>query len=138
MENASLPQRKEKVLIIDDDNMSRMVITKTVQSLGLDSISFNDGRQAIEYLSDPERKNQITCVISDLMMLGSDGIDVLAYVRSQEKFHDTPFIFLTGAEFEVFQNLLRPYNYQAFIKKPIIPSELIQELQKYTRYKIAA
>lgn len=122
---------KPKVVIIEDDNLSRLVLTKTVQASGLDPVAFSDGKEAIQYLAAVNVTNSIVCVVSDIMMFGSDGIDVLAFVRANKNLENLPFIFLTGVDYEVFHNLLQPYKYQAFLKKPIVPDKLINEISKY-------
>ena len=124
---------KPKIVIIDDDSMSRLVISKLVSSQGFEPVLFTDGKKAIKYLEDIQGRNKIAAIISDLMMLDSDGIDVLAYVRRSNHLDSIPFIFISGAEFEVFQNLLKPYSYQAFVRKPILPAEMIRVLNQFTR-----
>ena len=122
-----------KIVIIDDDSMSRLVISKLVSSQGFEPVLFTDGKKAIKYLEDIQGRNKIAAIISDLMMLDSDGIDVLAYVRRANHLDSIPFIFISGAEFEVFQNLLKPYSYQAFVRKPILPAEMIRVLNQFTK-----
>lgn len=120
-----------KIIIVDDDNMSRLLLTKTISSAGFDVVSFVDGKKAIKYIDELHGRNTIAAIISDLMMLDSDGIDLLAHVRSKPTFDSVPFFFITGAELEVFQNLLKPYKYQGFINKPVTPTSILKILGEH-------
>ncbi len=64
-----------RILVADDDDIARDVITTLLSRDGFFVTPVNDGLEAIDVL----RREDIHLVISDLMMPGADGIEVLKY-----------------------------------------------------------
>ena len=64
-----------KILIADDDEIARDVIATILAREGYTVVPVQDGPEAISRL----RTNDIQMVITDLMMPGADGIEVLKY-----------------------------------------------------------
>lgn len=107
------------IIIIDDDVSFRNYVESCVTRLGLKYISFEDGKTAVEFITTIEDKP--LAILSDLMMPGGDGIDLLA---SLCKFGDgslatIPFIFISAADKNVFESLLKPYPFAKFLCKPV-------------------
>jgi DNA-binding NtrC family response regulator len=68
-----------KILVADDDDIVRDVITTLLSREGYSVASFSDGLEAMNQL----RVEDVHLVITDLMMPGANGIEVLKYsVRS--------------------------------------------------------
>jgi len=66
-----------KILVADDDEIARDVITTLLSREGYAVIPVMDGLEAINRL----RLEEFHLVITDLMMPGADGIEVLKYAR---------------------------------------------------------
>lgn len=123
--NTSLPY----VIVIEDDPVTKLIIEKTLKDLGYNSMLFENGLSAMNYLRSVDYSNLPAAILSDIMMDKGDGLDVLAFVRNRQDFSGTPFIFLSGANEDLFQNLLEPSSFQGFLKKPLDRSKL-QEIFK--------
>ncbi len=83
-----------KILTADDDAGTRMVLTKTLQSLGHEVVETQDGREAwVKY-----RLHHFSLVISDWVMPGVDGIELTRLVRSEHRPKYTYIIMLTSLE----------------------------------------
>lgn len=79
-----------KILVADDDDIARDVITTLLSRDGFSVTSVADGLEAINVL----RIDDVHMVISDLMMPGADGIEVLRFaVRSNP---DIAVVILTA------------------------------------------
>ncbi len=79
-----------KILVADDDDIVRDVITIILSREGYSVASFRDGLEAINRLSVED----VHLVVTDLMMPGANGIEVLKYaVRSNP---DIAVIILTA------------------------------------------
>jgi len=64
-----------RILVADDDEIARDVITSLLQREGYSVVPAHDGLDAIRIL----RIEEVGLVISDLRMPGADGIEVLKY-----------------------------------------------------------
>ena len=82
-----------KVLIAEDDAVSRTVLERTVERFGHECLTTEDGLEAWEtYQNTPE----VDVIISDWMMPNMDGLEFCKRVRRLEREGYTFFIFLTA------------------------------------------
>lgn len=79
-----------RVLIIDDEEFVRLVLTEALKADGCEVTACPDGQAGIEAL----RSGTFDCVISDLRMPGIDGRAVLAWVQEHQS--DVDVVMLTG------------------------------------------
>jgi diguanylate cyclase (GGDEF)-like protein len=70
-----------KVLVVDDDSLSRLVVQAAVERLGHQSIAAEDGKEAWECFA--QEKPDV--VITDLMMPGVDGLELCRRVRTDAR-----------------------------------------------------
>ena len=82
-----------RVLIAEDDAVSRMILAKAVQKLGHECLIAEDGEEAWELFQSTEG---VDVVISDWMMPGVDGPELCRRVRAANKDPYTFFVFLTA------------------------------------------
>ena len=106
-----------KVLVAEDDTVSRRIAVKAVESLGCECVGARDGQEAWNlYREDPG----IDFVLSDWMMPGIDGLELCQRVRGLERQKHTYFVFLTalgdqqhltdGMEAGADEYLIKPLN----------------------------
>ena len=82
-----------KVLIAEDDAVSRTILRRAVEKLGHECVAAADGEEAWElYCNTPE----VEVVISDWMMPGMDGVDLCRRIRSLDREVYPFFVFLTA------------------------------------------
>jgi CheY-like chemotaxis protein len=72
--------RSHTVLVVDDDDEIRRLITECLESLGYNIISVERSREAVRIF----RREQIDLVILDVFMPERDGIDTLMELRFME------------------------------------------------------
>ena len=65
----------DKILLIDDERSSLLLISKMIKSLGYDCLAVSDPRQGLELI----KNEKFSVVISDLVMPEIDGLGVLKY-----------------------------------------------------------
>lgn len=68
------------VLVVDDDEMVRYVLTEKLSEVGFSTTSVGDGLQAIELFSEAN----FDAVLLDLKMPGLDGIETLKELRKHD------------------------------------------------------
>jgi response regulator RpfG family c-di-GMP phosphodiesterase len=114
-----------KILIVDDEDDLREIITMVVESrLNLKTVTANCGKQAIELLAlDPE----ISAVISDYNMPNGTGGDVFNYIQSSQK--KVPFILCSSGLPTDFTEF-RQVSFLGYVQKPFRCAELSGAIQK--------
>ena len=79
----------QKVVIIDDDEKLRKLVSEYLGGYGFDTITLEDGTRA----TDTIRKESPDVVILDVMLPKKDGLEVLREIRGE---FELPVIMLTA------------------------------------------
>ncbi len=122
-----------KILVVDDDPVTRLMLKKTLSKFECDIDTADDGVKAIECLSS----KYYDVVLTDLMMPGGvDGIGVLDAVK--EKYNDTEVILITGfASVDTAVTAMKK-GATDYLQKPINLDEVIFRLEKVSKLKSLA
>lgn len=116
---------RDVVLLVDDDEDMRAIVTDLLESIGLKVAAFSCVEKALHYVRDPFHYTKLCAIISDLMMSKRDGIDFLEKVKLNPNIAEIDFYLLTGADVTVFKSLLQPYKIKGVITKPFDPDMFI-------------
>ncbi len=114
-----------KILIAEDERVSRRLLESRLKKWGYDVTSAEDGQQAWELF----QKEYFPMVISDWMMPKMDGLELLRRIRSSEKPGYVYTILLTARTEK--EDLLAGMESGAddFIAKPFDKDELLARLK---------
>ncbi len=112
-------KQSKRILIVDDDLNTRVLLTSLVESLGHDSEEARDGFEALAMV-----KLGFDLVLLDISIPGIDGLEVLRQTRGDESTEDLPVVMVSGIADK--ENRLRAFNAGAsdFLTKPVDLSEL--------------
>lgn len=119
--------RKKTVLVVDDDKMVRVTLQALVGSLGYECLVASSGREALELLAG----NEVDLVVSDVVMPGMDGLELLEKVRNNHPGVDV--IIATGFSERASYAEVINAGAMDFIKKPIDQAELDAKLARAFR-----
>lgn len=115
----SLISNKSYVLVVDDDELALHILRQSLTKLGYDSICFDSGQKAMDFLSSLDAATFPVVIISDMMMDNGDGLDILQMTRNNPVMANIPFVFFSNANQELFSDLIEPNACKAYLKKPI-------------------
>ena len=108
---------KRQILVVDDNlEFFETLVDYLNDQTSYQIVHVKSGKLALDYLRTGHRS--VVGVLSDIMMSGGDGIDLLAQIRQSPDFARLPLIFISGSDVSMFASLLKPYQYSAFVKKP--------------------
>jgi two-component system NtrC family response regulator len=85
-----MSQRRDRVLLVDDDESFRRVQEYQLDRAGYEVTSAQDGERALELFRDELHD----LVVTDVRMPGLDGVELLARVRAISP--DTPVVMITA------------------------------------------
>ena len=110
--------RKSRLLVVDDDESLRWVTKVQMEQSGYTVDAAPDGREALELL----QQNSADLVITDLMMPGMSGLDLLKEIRSE--YPDLAVIVVTAfGTVETAVEAMKAGAYD-YITKPVNIDEL--------------
>ena len=116
------------VLVVEDNEVNRMIAREVLQSLGLDVIEAGDGRQALKQLD----LHSVDVVLMDCQMPVMDGYAATQEIRKREArlgLPRVPVLALTADAFEEDAVRSREAGMDAHLAKPYTRAQL-QELLK--------
>ena len=110
-----------KVLIADDDTISRAVVKALLLKWGYEVLEVEDGKQAWDILKDNDSSH---LVLLDWMMPGMDGLELSRRLRQSGTNTYHYIILLTGRDSK--EDIIGGLNAGAddYITKPFMPEEL--------------
>lgn len=92
------------LLIVDDNEENRDILSRRLNSAGFKTETANDGFDAMKILQE----KIIHLVLLDIMMPEVDGITLLSQIRADSTFDDMPVIMVTAIDvINVAQDCLR-------------------------------
>lgn len=120
----------KKVLVVDDEQLIRKLVTDFLKKEGYSTVEAEDGRKAMEIFF---AENDIDLIILDVMLPEYDGFTVCREIRRKSK---VPIIMLTarGEEFDEIFGL--DIGADEYITKPFSPNILIARVNAVLRRTI--
>jgi DNA-binding response OmpR family regulator len=122
--NEALDKIGGAVLVVDDEEAIRQVLSQTIKREGYPVITAESANQALELI---ERK-KIDLVISDIVMPDMDGMELLAKVK--ERHPKLPVILISGRTFQSRDKILAS-GADDFIAKPFNNTEIIARIKAF-------
>lgn len=113
------------ILVIDDSDAVREIITLALNGAGFQVIDAHDGHAGLALVR--ERKPDL--VLCDITMPQLDGYAVLSTLRQDEGTARIPFIFLTGALDKSYMRRGMELGADDYLTKPFSNEELLAAVQ---------
>jgi len=123
------PDTKQRILVIDDDEIDRMILEKILEQAGYEVLLAIDGKEGMEIF----RTQPFDLVITDMIMPEKLGIEVL--LEMNEDFPEAKVIAISaGDEFglELDLDMARIIDVPT-ISKPFRPEEILDAVRKLLR-----
>jgi adenylate cyclase len=92
--SGSLEEAPGRILVVDDNEMNRDMLSRRLSSRGYTVIVAGDGEAALRLLA----ASRFDAVLLDVMMPGITGIEVLSRIRASASESDLPVIMVTARD----------------------------------------
>ncbi|MGE0326314.1 MAG: PAS domain S-box protein [Polyangiaceae bacterium] len=119
------------ILVVDDDAVSRHVLTQTLDRAGLKTVALPDGDAAIAWL----REQRPALMLLDLLMPDPDGYEVLRVVRDELRLSELPIVVLTGLDSDDDIRRIFASGADDYIHKPFRSAELVSRIRGQLRMR---
>ena len=116
-----------RVLVVDDDLISRTIVSHVLSRRALDVVCVSDGPAAISAAT----ASQYDLILMDLQMPGMDGFQTAQRLRELAAYRETPILAVTANCSSDYRDLCIQHGMQGFLSKPVQSNELVQSVEKY-------
>ncbi len=117
------------ILIVDDSESIREVVSFTLKNEGYEVLIGVDGKDALKFFDG----RHIDLIITDLHMPELDGIGLIKEVRKMEAYQRLPILFLTTESQAAKKMEAKEAGATGWIIKPFVPAKLIAAINKVLR-----
>jgi DNA-binding response OmpR family regulator len=117
---------RKRILVVDDEARIRGIVRSYLESDGFEVAEAGEGNATVPMVRDwhPD------LVVLDVMMPGTDGVEVLRELRTSS---DVPVIMLTARSEEVDKLVGLSVGADDYVTKPFSPRELVARIKAVLR-----
>ncbi len=118
-----------RVLIVDDNNVNRSILSEQMTAWHFDSAACVDGFEALAVMRAATMQGvKIDCVVLDYHMPGMNGGDVVKQMRAEDPLKDIPVIMLTSVDQTEDGKSFSSLGIQGHLTKPARSSHLLETI----------
>jgi CheY-like chemotaxis protein len=116
-----------RLLLVEDTDDLRRLFSRVLKANGFDVLEASDGHEALELLEGfrPE------LVVTDLMMPGMDGFELIRRVRAIPGLADLPIVAITAAATAEAECEARRAGAADILPKPLDSRDLLRRLEEF-------
>ena len=118
-EGMSTPSRR--ILVADDDPVVRHLVSTVIRQEGYTVVAVSDGREAYRLL---QRDSDFTAAIFDMMMPHLEGLDIIRYMRTENRLRRIPVMMITSERSLKLMAASLAAGTTLFLPKPFSPDQL--------------
>jgi YesN/AraC family two-component response regulator len=119
-----MSESSNKILVIEDDNVTRNLYLQGLKAKGFDTIGADNGLAGIKQA----QKDIPNLVVCDITMPDMDGYNVLTTLRQNPLTAIIPFIFLTGSSSKADVRKAMELGADDYLTKPSTLDELLRAI----------
>ncbi len=115
-----------RILIVDDDELLRALLTYRLSADGHDVLALEDGSRVLSIIEECRPD----LIVLDAMMPVMDGFEILRRLKTGASPDSTPVIMLTALKREADIVGALELGAADYLAKPFIPDELSQRIRR--------
>ncbi len=118
--------RGEQILVVDDEPSIRAVVGRTLEANGYRAMLAADGGEALDLMT--RHGEQIAVVVSDMMMPGIDGMELVVAITSIQP--EVRIIMTSGLDASAVVGTGPHANVRGFLLKPFSALDLLSMIRR--------
>ncbi|MBN2526666.1 MAG: response regulator [Deltaproteobacteria bacterium] len=118
----------KKILVVDDEDDIRLLISRVLTEKGYDVVTAGRGLEAVQMVQNEEPD----MIILDAMLPEVHGFDICRKIKGSKKYGHIPVIMISAIYrgWRYAQDLKDSYGVDDFIEKPFKLAEFIEKVEK--------
>ncbi len=123
-----------RILLAEDTVVNQQVVTELLEEVGFNVMVVDNGRDAVEALTNTSGKESFDLVLMDIQMPEIDGIKATEIIRSSDSpLRDIPIIALTAHAFASEREKCLKAGMNEHLIKPVDPGKLYAALLQWIK-----
>lgn len=139
MSDKAEKERDHNILLVDDAEEMRMLITRQLRKAGYDKVieaaSAGEAFSILGLDRDDKTIADIDLIVMDIVMPEIDGIEACRRIKEDNRFEDVPIIMITALADKGILQLAFNAGAMDYITKPVDKLELIARVRSSLRLK---
>jgi phosphate regulon transcriptional regulator PhoB len=124
-----MAELKRKILVVEDEADIRELVRYNLEQEGFGIVEAGDGETALSLV----RSERPALIVLDLMLPGTNGLEVCRLLRQTEGTARLPILMLTARATEVDKVLGLEMGADDYVTKPFSPRELVARVKAVLR-----
>ena len=121
MKQREVAMQKKTILIVEDDERFRKMLSFLFIAKNFNVETANDGVEALSYLAE----NIPSLIILDLVMPQMDGFTLYKKIKEQNRLNNVPVIFLSGLGMQDIVEKLESADLNHYLRKPFRTADIL-------------
>ncbi len=117
-----------RILIVDDESVTRRLVTFTLKSINVESVSAENGLQAIDFAE----QGQFDLALVDINLPDIDGFEVVERLKQIDHMRDVPILMFTARSHQGDELRAQEVGAVGFFYKPFSTQDLRDLVRRYT------
>jgi DNA-binding response OmpR family regulator len=118
---------RKKVLIVDDERLTRAVLQHNVVLAGYDVMVAGNGKEALQKIHDVTPD----LIVVDLVMPDMNGFEMCRRIRSNKETSKTPVIVVSALQSQTDVEEAKISGANVYLTKPVKPEEFVNHIKKF-------
>lgn len=119
------------VLVVDDSSVDRQILKEQLDAAGMRVAVCGNGAEALNAIKQVDADDPFKIVFMDWRLPGGDGVEIIKQIEAMPTKSAKPaIIMVTAFEIEDVRDQAELAGVQAFLPKPVTPSNLWASLAK--------
>lgn len=128
-----------RVLVVDDNQISREILTEMLFSYGFDCEQADTCEHAVQYIEASDLSDPFDLVLMDWHMPQVDGIEGTRAIQANSHLKHTPLVVIVTAYAESeLRKVASKVDLAGILTKPITPFQLLETIARVTGHEAAS
>ena len=123
---------KKKILIVDDDQFMRELLTAKLEENGYEVSSVSEGFLAIQTIRD----HKPDLVLLDILLPGLSGLETLNVLRAEELGQHLPIILISNLNEPELIRVAERLGADGYLVKPFTAELLIEKIKEIIGFEV--
>jgi two-component system, cell cycle response regulator DivK len=121
------PPRRQKVLIVEDNELNMKLFNDLLMAHGYDTLQTKDGAEALALA----RRHRPNLILMDIQLPEVSGLEVTRWIKEDEELKLIPVIAVTAFAMKGDREKMRDGGCEDYIAKPISIASFLQTVERF-------